>query len=64
MCFHHVSIFNILGIFGRIQKRTKTCTFRLAQNQFPIPEHHLPEMATHLVGGTLHLQLESPRFKS
>ena len=64
MCFHPMRLYSIYSkIFRRIQKWTKT-RFQLAQNQFPISEHHLPEMATLQVGGTLHLQLESRRCKS
>ena len=64
MCFPHVSILNILGIFRRIQKGTKTCTFQLALNQYPISKRRFSQMATPLVGGTLYLQMERPRFNS
>ena len=35
----HVTILNILGIFRRLQKWTKSRTFQLAENQYPISEH-------------------------
>ena len=53
---------NILGNFRGIQKWTKTRPFQLAHNHYPISEHHVPEMANTLVGGTLHSQLKSPMF--
>ena len=58
----HVSILNILGISWRIERFTKIGSFQLAPNQYPISEHYFPKMATTLVGGTLHLQLEIPGF--
>ena len=64
MCFHPMCLYSILGFFRRFQQWTKTRTFQLAPNHCPISEHHFPEMATTLVGGTQHPQLESPEFNS
>ena len=60
----HVSYSIFSEFFRRIQKWAKTRTFQSAQNQYPIFEHQVPEMAAAVVGGTLHLQLESRGFNS
>ena len=63
--FHPMCLYSTYSDFSGESKNGQKWAFsKIAQNGYPIPENYVAELASVLVGGTLHFRLESPGFNS
>ena len=60
MCVHPMCLYSVYSEFVREFNNGQNVAIFRQHKMYLISDHQLSEMATTVVGGALHLQLESP----